>query len=200
MSNFVQIKGMVDGFFATHAQQKQAMQSILIDIAIDLEKHGDTTACTYLLRQMEQSGGGLNNPAIVEWINRYTKVQIKFEKQQHIVEFQKHKVTKLDDGKANVWYSLKKQTNFTGFDFVQKIQADISTANKKLKERAALIEQGKKEDAALITIDRQLMQAIKLLTTSPQMVAMVLQQNELLTIGDSNQIQPDTHNNVAVAA
>jgi len=111
---------------------RETIQNVLVSIAFHAYKHGDYTRANTLI---DGVGNSVNQKALVEWFVRFGGLVINEESKSFEgwkgAEFIKENIEK---AKETMWYDLKQQAPFKGFDLDEELAKLLKKAEKMAQE------------------------------------------------------------------
>ena len=143
---------------------KAAVQQAAVSIIFHAFAHGDYTRAQTLVDGL---GNGINSKAIVEWFVQFGGLTIDEENKCFGGWKGKDYIkANIETAKSTMWYDLKVQAPFKGFD----LNDEIAKLLKKATAMAAEVEKGS-EKAASIKCDLKTLAALTTLSTAPAIAA-----------------------------
>lgn len=120
---------------------RESVQIAAVAILIHAEKHGDWTKANDLVLGL---GNTVNGKALVEWFVKFGGLTVS-EGEGKFIGWQgaEHIRANFQDAKAKMWWELKPQSPFKGFDLEAALQKVISDYNKHTKKLDSLSEEDK---------------------------------------------------------
>ena len=155
-----------------------AIQNVIINILIHVNKHGEVSKANQLIKGMDESDScaGTDVKAVKDFLESFGKMT--WDKEAGVMAHDKSKQTLLNgakEAKATMWWSFKKKAVPSAFDY----DAEVSKLNKKASKQAArqaeLLSEGKDDEALAISINLKKLQAIRLIMTGTIDIDVIIQ-------------------------
>ena len=162
--NVKQLDAQIETAIQSANTMKAAVQQAAVSIIFHAFTHGDYTRAQTLVDGL---GNGINSKAIVEWFVQFGGLTIDEENKCFGGWKGKDYIkANIETAKSTMWYDLKVQAPFKGFD----LNDEIAKLLKKATAMAAEVEKGS-EKAASIKCDLKTLAALTTLSTAPAIAA-----------------------------
>lgn len=158
--NALDVDSAIDAGLAKNKKGNEAIQCAAIAVLIHAEKCGDYTKANRLVNEAE----GINSVGLVEFFKQFGGFTVSeggegfdgWKGKEYIRD-------NFQDAKATGWWTLKPQNPWKGFNFEAELQKLTVRADKALKKRQSLLEEGKEDEAAKVEINVDTLQAARAL-------------------------------------
>lgn len=143
----------------------KVIQNILISILIHVDTHGEPSKANKIVAAMDSSDdvSQADTNAVRQYLGEFGK--LAWDKDAKIFVHDKSSKTLLNEtkgAKATMWWSFKPKAAAKGFDYDEEIGKLNKKAAKQIAKQAALIAEGKSEDALEISVNLKHLQAVRI--------------------------------------
>ncbi|QHR65407.1 hypothetical protein mellemsur_6 [Escherichia phage mellemsur] len=140
---------------------RNEIQNVAVGIILHAYHHGDYTRAESFVNQL---GQGVRGKALVDWFVKFGGLVIgENGGKQGFIGWQGAEYIKanIDTAKATMWWSMKPEQAFEGFDLQDALEKLIAKAEKALNKANELRHEGKDEDANKVVVPQNVLDLLR---------------------------------------
>ncbi len=155
-----QLSDLINESINTVKSMQEKVQVTAMAIVVYAESCGDYRGANDLLAGID--GTGVRKNALIEWFNKFLGVEFNEDKQMFMGKLDKEAIRKNKDKAQNtMWWSLKPEPAYKGFDLMEEIAKLVKRAEKAAQVKTEAEKVGDEAKAKLVDISPDAMSVLR---------------------------------------